>query len=424
VLLWLAAMLVFFLPSAAAVRELADIDPRSGGLYRWARAAFGPRQGFLAGWSYWVSNLVYFPALLVTTAAIAAYVGGPATVHLGESGAFVGVVSLACLWLALGLNLVGLRIGKWLPNAGAYGTWVPAAILIALAAWALAAPGVGSATSFSAERLLPERFNLALVNFFATITFAFAGLELAPTLGDEIRDPAATLRRGVVVSGIAIVAIYVLGSVAMLVALPPERVSITNGVPQVVAALSERLGFGWLVPAAGLVALLIALGNVGGVGAWLAGSARLPFAAGIDRALPEAFSRVHPRWQTPHVALLAQGGVATVFVLLGLAGSTVRDAYVALQSATTILYFVPYLYLFASYLRLRRARGPRTAVTGWAGMGAVAFSIGVSLVPPDVERPLLFELKVVGGVAAFLGVGWWLTRRGVRRGTAIDVRAP
>ncbi len=422
ILLWLVALFVFFLPSAAAVRELAEIDPRSGGLYRWSERAFGGRHGFLAGWSYWVSNLVYFPALLVSTAAIAAYAGGVAgAAQLGANPAFVGAVSLGCLWVALGANLVGLRTGRWLPNIGAYGTWIPAGILILLAGWAFATHG--SATAFT-HGLLPARFNYELVNFFATITFAFAGLELAPTMGDEIRDPVATLRRGVILSGLLIAAIYILGSVAVLVALPAEQVSVTNGVPQVVAALSGILGFRWLVPAAAVVALLIALGNLGGVGAWLGGSARLPFAAGIDRALPPAFSRIHPRWQTPYVALLVQGGIATVFVVLGLLGATVRDAYVALSSATVILYFVPYLYLFGAYLRLRRERSPRTAFLGWAGFGTVLFSIGVSLVPPAVESALTFEAKVVGGVAAFLLLGWWLAGRGVSRRTAIAGEAP
>jgi amino acid transporter len=184
------------------------------------------------------------------------------------------------------------------------------------------------------------------------------------------------------------------------------------------------LGGSWLLPLAAIVAVLIALGNVGGVAAWLAGSARLPFAAGIDRVLPAAFSRVHPRWQTPYVALLAQGAFATLFVLLGLMGSTVRDAYVALQSATVILYFVPYLYLFGAYLRLRRERSLRTAWMGWAGFGTVALSIALSLIPPAVESPLAFELKVVGGVAGFLIVGWWLGVRGVRQRTASGVGPP
>ena len=95
--LWLLAMLVFFIPSALVVRELADIDPGAGGLYRWVSRAFGPRQGFLAGWGYWVNNLFYYPSLLVATAAIAAYVGGPRFVHLGDDRGFIAVVALVGL---------------------------------------------------------------------------------------------------------------------------------------------------------------------------------------------------------------------------------------------------------------------------------------------------------------------------------------
>ncbi len=82
--LWLVALVVFFLPSAVAVRELADIDPGAGGIYRWVRRAYGPLHGFVAGWGYWVNNLFYFPSLLVATAAIAAYAGGPRFVRLGD----------------------------------------------------------------------------------------------------------------------------------------------------------------------------------------------------------------------------------------------------------------------------------------------------------------------------------------------------
>src|SRR5207302_7160905 len=159
--------------------------------------------------------------------------------------------------------------------------------------------------------LVPAKLGLPSINLFATMTFAFAGLELAPTLGDEIHDAAATLRRGIVISGFGIVAMYVLGTAAMLVALPAETVSITNGVPQATAALTQRLGAPWPASVAGVVAIVRALGNLGGVGAWLAGSARLPFVAGIDGALPPAFGRIHPRWHTPHVGLLVQGGLAT-----------------------------------------------------------------------------------------------------------------
>lgn len=415
--LWLVAMVIFFVPSAVAVRELADIDPGAGGIYRWVRRAFGPVHGFVAGWGYWVNNLFYFPSLLVATAAIAAYAAGPRFVRLGEDNVFIAALSLAGLWLAVGMNVVGLRVGKHLQNLGGYGTWIPALLFVLLAVWAVVTRG--SATPVTARGLLPATLDLQSVNLFATMTFAFAGLELAPTLGDEIHDPARTLRRGIALSGLAIVAMYVLGTAAMLVALPQETVSITNGMPQATAALVERLGAGWLAPAAAIVAILLVLGNLGGVGAWLAGSARLPFVAGVDGALPPAFARIHPRWQTPYVGLLTQGVVATGFVIASLVGSTVKNAYLGLTQTTLILFFIPYLYLFLAYLRLRRVRTAGTALVGAVGFAAVLLSIVLGFVPPaDEAHPWLYEAKVAGGVIGFMGLGVLLAGRGVRRATA------
>ena len=423
-LLWLVAMVVFFLPSAVAVRELADIDPAAGGIYRWVRRAFGPLHGFVAGWGYWVNNLFYFPSLLVATAAIAAYAAGPRFVHLADDNAFIGVVSLAGLWLAVGLNVVGLRVGKQLQNLGGYGTWLPALVFVLLAVWSLVTRG--GATPFTPRALLPATLDFQSIYLFATMTFGLAGLELAPTLGDEIYDAAATLRRGVLVSGVAIVAMYVLGTAAMLVALPRETVSITNGMPQATAALVQRLGAPrWLAPLAAIVAILLVLGNLGGVGAWLAGSARLPYVAGVDGALPPAFGRIHPRWHTPHVGLLIQGGIATAFVIASLVGSTVKNAYLALTQTTIILFFIPYIYLFAAYLRLRRERTATSALIGFVGLAAVVFSIVLGFVAPaDEASPWLYRAKVVGGVIGFMLLGVVLARRGVRHHTAARSAAP
>src|SRR5204862_344097 len=135
---------------------------------------------------------------------------------------------------------VGLRVGKQLQNLGGYGTWLPALLFVLLALWSLVTRG--GATPFTPRALLPATLDFQSIYLFATMTFGLAGLELAPTLGDEIYDAAATLRRGVLVSGVAIVALYVLGTAAMPVALPRDTLSITNGMPPATAAHAQRLG--------------------------------------------------------------------------------------------------------------------------------------------------------------------------------------
>src|SRR2546428_13207103 len=205
----------------------------------------------------------------------------------------------------------------------------------------------------------------------------------------------------------------------MLVACPATTVSITDGMPQATAALVGRLGAPWLAPVAAMVAILLALGNLGGVGAWLAGSARLPFVAGVDGALPAAFGRIHPRWQTPYVGLLVQGVIATVFVIASLVGTTVKNAYLVLTQTTLILFFIPYLYLFLAYLRLRRQRTVPTALAGLVGSAAVVFSIVLGFVTPaDETHPWLYQAKVVGGVVGFMLPGVLIAGRRARHDTA------
>lgn len=421
--LWLLALLVFFVPSGLTVMELSSRLPGEGGVYLWTKRAFGDGHGFLAGWTYWVNNLVYFPSLLLFVAGVFLFVGGDAWTALGDDPVYNAAFCLAVLWLALGLNLVGLERGKWVQNLGGLGTWVTAALLIVFGVvlWLRS----GSATSFQGN-LLPDPGSWSTLTFFATMTFGFAGLELAPVMGDEIREPRRTLPRAILLSGLLVAGIYLAGTAVLLAALPGETIDVISGVPQALEILGTMAGVPWLAPAG---ALLISIGGMGGVGAWVAGTARIPYVVGVDRYLPEALGRVHPRWGTPHVALLTQGVIATLLLLVAVAGSTVEEAYVVLLDMTIVLYFIPFLYLFAALpvvrardvreggreARVIRVPGGRAGVWLFAGLGmaATVLSIALAFVPPEGTRNvLLFEAKLVGGCAAFLAVGLVFYRRG------------
>ena len=421
--LWVLALLVFFVPSGLAVMELSTRLPGQGGVYQWAKHAFGDMHGFIAGWSYWISNLVYFPSLLLFVSGVFLFIGGSAWLGLGDSVLYNTLFTLAILWLALGLNLIGLERGKWVQNIGAIGTWVTAALLIGFGFYVWLR--FGSVTSFEGASFVPNFRQFGTLAFLATMTFGFAGLELAPIMGDEIKNPARTIPRAILISGLIIATVYILGTAVLLVALPTETVDVISGVPQALAAVGERAGVNGL---ARLGAILITLGGLGGVGAWFTGAARIPYAVGVDRYLPEALGRVHPRWGTPHVSLLVQGVLASALLLMAVAGSTVEEAYIVLVDMTIILYFIPFLYLFGALPLLRRrgvgdgenvVRVPGgdgvTWLVGGLGLLATILSLALATVPPEgSENPGLFVLKVVGGSLAIVLAGLVFYFRGKR----------
>jgi glutamate:GABA antiporter len=208
-------------------------------------------------------------------------------------------------------------------------------------------------------------------------------------MGGEIRNPEKTVARAAWIAGGCIAAFYIVGTVAMLVLLPPDRISTVTGLVQAAAAAGQRLGWGW--PAL-LLASAICLGVMGQLGAWIAGSARLPFVIGIDHYLPPVFSRLHPKWRTPHFSILILSGACTIFVILMQAGENLRTGYQLLVDMTVITYFVPFLYLFSTAWKY----GER--VSGAAGVLVTVIAVVLSFIPPpDASSVWVFELKLAGG---------------------------
>src|SRR5207245_3738602 len=128
--IWVIAAVGLFVPLVFTVLELSSRYPEEGGIYVWSKRAFGPFAAFLTGWTYWSSNLPYFPGLLYFAAANALFIGGPAWQTLSTHTSYFIVVSLSGLALAVALNVVGLNVGTWLTNVGAIAGWTPGVLLI------------------------------------------------------------------------------------------------------------------------------------------------------------------------------------------------------------------------------------------------------------------------------------------------------
>src|SRR5579862_4619107 len=357
--LWLLALLTFFLPSALAVLELSSRIPHEGGLYQWTRAALGDLHGFLAGWVFWLSNLVFFPSLLLFATGVFLHVGGASWLRYADSPLYNGIGTIALLWAATLLNLIGLTRAKWLQNLGGMAT-VAVAVLL-LVGGAIAWHAYGSATPITAASLVPDYSALPTLGALSILILAYDGLELGPVMAEEIRNPARVIPRAVFLAGAVIAVAYVAGTLALLVALPPAQINAISGIPEALRAIGARAG----MPFFGvLTAALLTLGSVGALGGWITGSARLPFVVGLGHYLPERFAAIHPKYGTPHVALLAQAAATTVVLVAALSGSAIHEAYLLLIDMTVALVSVVWLYIFISLPVLRRrAAGRNEGVT-------------------------------------------------------------
>ena len=425
--LWILAAVFFFVPGALVINELSSRFPEEGGLYIWAKEAFGDFHGFIAGWTYWIYTVFYFPGLLLASASMAAWIIGLHGAALSQDRAFQLWVSLGLLFVAVALNIVGLNIGKWLQNAGGVGTFVPLLILVAVGAIVALrhGPGYGSVTHFTIRNMLPA-WDWDTVNFWSQIAFAFTGLELVSAMSEEVRDPRRTLPRAVYAAGALIAFIYIAGTFAVLALVPAADLDPQSGVFHAITVGSVALKIGFLGI---LAAILVTVGNAGGVGSTVAGIARVPFVVGIDRYLPAAFGKIHPRWKTPWISILVQGGLSGAILLISQINDTTRGAYQLLIDAAIILYFIPFLYMFAAVIRLAgrpdRASNPHAIlvpggragvwICGGLGFVVVLVGIAVSLIPPgDSSSKLGFELKLLIGTLASILIGLTLYWRGAR----------
>lgn len=429
--LWVLAAVGFFVPTAMVIVELTSRFPEEGGLYAWTKNAFGDFHGFVAGWTYWIYTIFYFPALLLASASMSAYVVGPSGAALAQNRMFLLIGSFVLLIVAVGLNLIGLNIGKWLQNAGGVSTYLPLMILAIIAFVLLRSHG--SITAFTMANMMPH-WNWGTVNFWPQIAFAFTGLEIGSMMSEEVRDPRRTFPRAIFASGALIAVIYIIGTFAVLSLLPAADVDTKSGVFQAITSGSTLLKIGFVGV---LAAMLVSVGNAGGVGSTVAGVSRVPFVVGIDRYLPAAFGKIHPKWKTPYVAILVQAAVSAVILLATQINETANSAYQILVDATTIVYFVSLMYMYASAIRLAY-RKDRTTTPGavlipggvvgvWIasllGIFVVLGGIALSFIPPaESADKFWFVAKLIIGTVASVLFGLALYYRGVRA-KARDARA-
>jgi glutamate:GABA antiporter len=403
VTIWLLSAVFFMVPLTVAIAALVAKYPREGGIYLWTKSDFGPWHGFLSFWVYWMGIAFMFPtaALLYVRAGFSLL--GNRYAHLGDNRFYLLTATLVLIWIAMGTNLIGLKIGKWTENIGALATWGVGLSLVVVACFVWTRRG--SATPI---HIVPT-WKWGTIGRCGAIAYAMSGMEGPGIMAGETRDPERTMRRAGWLATVFTVAFYVSATVAMLVVLPPEKITELNGFAEMGESAGQLLGVTWLLPLIALLVLVSGVGFVGGVGT---ATSRLPFVAGVDGLLPRAFSRIHPRWGTPYVSTLTLGLVATFLLIVYQLGDSARAAYDELVSLMVLTGFIPYLYVFASAWKA----GKRLSAA--SGLAITALAVLSSVVPPtEVTNTWLFEGKLAAGTLAVVASGAVIySRRKIFRG--------
>jgi glutamate:GABA antiporter len=420
--LWLLALSFFFWPQGAAVTELAQKWPGEGGIYLWAKRSFGEEHGFLAGWCYWLSNVVYLPTVVLSCVGVAVYIAGPAIQKLADSHVFTGVVSLLIIVFLLVLNVRGLSLGKWISNLGALGTIGGAAIICLLAALTLhhhtsALHPADLRTSFHDWRLFAA---------FGTICYSLIGLDLASVMGDEIRDPRRNLPISILIGGVIAGFIYFGTTLSMLIAMPQKEIGVLSGVLQAINVMSARTG---LVGVVAPLALLECIAILGTASAWFSGAARLPFVAGVDRYLPPIIGRVHPRYHTPYVSLILFAILSSLLIATSFLGVSVGEAYLTMLDLAVILQLLPSAYMFLALLKhawskdaVLNANKAYLTANAIAGLAATFVGLIVAFIPSrQVNSIWIFEGKLIAACLIVFGAALFFYQRALRKARTLPL---
>ena len=404
--LWVLGFLSFLIPLAIAVEEFGKRYPEEGGIYIWTRKEFGEFHAFISGWCYWTNNLFYIPSVLFITVGVLTYLGGQEAAPLAENPMFMTVASVALLWFITLLHIRGLSAGKWLNNMGGISIWVTLFLLLGIALLMISRTGK-AATPLDTATLFPSFRSRAGLSAFSIALYSLVGLELGSVMGDEIKNVRDTVRKAVWLAAVITVLLYIIGTASLLIAVPSKDVVAIQGLMQAVTVAANTLDLRFLIP---VIAVVIGIAITGICSAWLAGSARIPFVMGVEAYLPKKIGLTHPRWKSPYVALLVQGIVSTIFILISLHGTNVLKAYDVLLKCSIVIQLVPFLYLFAGLLKLRVKR-----LAGFLGLISTIFGIIFVFFPTTDEDIFQFRVKVVVGTVFMLGLAYVFYATGRRK---------
>ncbi len=417
--------LIFLIPSALISAELATGWDDGKGVFTWVKEAFGEKFGFAAMFLQWVQNIAFYPIVLIFGAGAFAFIVTP---ELAQNKFYMLAVILGVYWISTLINLRGVGLASKISSIGVVlGTLIPAAVIILLGvAWFLG--GNPSAIPMDARNIIPEFSDLPKLALLVGALLTFAGMEVNAVHAKETKDPQKSFPKAMLLSSVMILVVFILGSLAVaLIYNPSSPEAIAAGGQEMVAGMMvafeqyfDHYGIGFLTP---IFAILLTIGVVAGVLAWVAGPSKGLFKAGREGLLPPVLQKANKNGVQVNI-LLIQGAIVTAFALFMLILPSIQDAYWIFTALTIQLYLIMYILMYASALKLRYKRPdvkraytiPGGNLGMWiiAGIGITGAILGIVLgfIPANTEYyenalkdPMMFvsyALMLFIGISVFV----------------------
>lgn len=417
--MWIAAMLAFYLPMAAAVIGLNNAMPLEGGLYVWAHKAFGDLGGFLTAWNLWIYSIAVTATILYSTPTELSYLIGPAAKWLPESpGASFAIVTGLLIMLTLAA-IRGLEVGKWIHNIGGAAILAVFVALILLPFWAIWRGHIHHQAGLA---IVAPNVNLRSMAQFGQMLFgALCGLEYIAIFAGESKHPGRSIAQSVWISSPVICAMFILGTSSVATFVQPGHIDYIAPIPQVLRIALDNTGIGNVLAVTAI--LLLELRLLGAASYLFTGATRLPMAVGWDALVPEWFTRLNPRWKTPTNSTLCAAALVLVLVVMATVGVRAQEAFQLLTNAGLTHYEITYLAMFAAPIvgvAALRNQFPLWLKSVCAvGFLATLFSLLISVFPyVKVVNPAVYAAKIIATVLISNGIalGFYFWRRKTQSG--------
>ena len=420
VVMWLLAVVLFFLPLAAVVIWLNELMPLEGGLYQWAKLGFNRTIGFMVAWNLWLYVVLFASELGFTVASYLSYALGPGAAWMTTSVWFVSLASALAIAVLAGLAFFGLSLSKWVHNAGGVFMITIFGVLILLPLLGLATGHLKSYHPFRTAMPELSLFNLNILGKLAV--GAFAGFEYMAILAGETHAPASAIKQSVYIAAPVIALFFILGTATMVAYIPTDQMDLIGPLPQVL-----RVGLGPFGIAGLLVTIVILMTlamRVSQISVAFTAVTRLPMAAGWDRLLPSWFSRLHPGYRTPVNSILVVAVFSFAFSLVSLVGVGQAEAFQLVFNAGGIFYALTYVVMFAIPLVGLKGVSPRPPLwvkgAACSGLLMTVLYIVLSIFPIiDVASVSGFALKISVVIVLLNLVGIAILIAGRRRSNLV-----